>query len=240
MERIRIIRLRIRSNTCYLDLGLRPGRAGHLGRGCLERVRNVGVWESVKESSKRSMETTRFQYGDKLVQQVILNPREIGQTKKTMQSLEGVHASVETAGSIETRRTMTRNVLLLGKSKKVDNRELYLCITGPDFEWSLEMDPDKGAAGRRFAAKVNTAVKQFDLLNDGEPADAAEVSPGAVTEAPASPNPLDVAPPPPPPPPTSFPPGWYSDPSGAPVLRYFDGQAWTEHTSALPAPPSGN
>ena len=30
--------------------------------------------------------------------------------------------------------------------------------------------------------------------------------------------------------------GWYSDPGGAPVQRYFDGWRWTEHTLTPPAP----
>ena len=29
--------------------------------------------------------------------------------------------------------------------------------------------------------------------------------------------------------------GWYSDPSGTPGQRYFDGTDWTEHQAALPA-----
>ena len=33
------------------------------------------------------------------------------------------------------------------------------------------------------------------------------------------------------------PPGWYPDPSGQPVQRYFDGRQWTEHRYP-PAPPS--
>src|SRR5690242_16774672 len=27
------------------------------------------------------------------------------------------------------------------------------------------------------------------------------------------------------------PPGWYADPHGAPIYRWWDGQAWTEYTS---------
>jgi hypothetical protein len=30
-------------------------------------------------------------------------------------------------------------------------------------------------------------------------------------------------------------PGWYSDPSGAPGARYFDGTQWTERRSDVPA-----
>lgn len=38
--------------------------------------------------------------------------------------------------------------------------------------------------------------------------------------------------------PQDFAAGWYADPHGAQVLRWYDGTQWTEHTSALPAPPS--
>jgi len=30
------------------------------------------------------------------------------------------------------------------------------------------------------------------------------------------------------------PPGWHSDPSGAPMLRWWDGAAWTNHVTAMP------
>jgi uncharacterized RDD family membrane protein YckC len=45
----------------------------------------------------------------------------------------------------------------------------------------------------------------------------------------------ELHPPPPlPPPPPEWPPrGWYSDPSGQPLVRWWDGQAWTEHTSTF-------
>lgn len=38
-------------------------------------------------------------------------------------------------------------------------------------------------------------------------------------------------------PPPSVAPGWYPDPSGAPMTRYFDGQQWT--TSTAPTPVGG-
>lgn len=35
---------------------------------------------------------------------------------------------------------------------------------------------------------------------------------------------------------TPPPPGWYSNPSGAPGQRYFDGHDWTPHHRAAPTP----
>jgi hypothetical protein len=32
--------------------------------------------------------------------------------------------------------------------------------------------------------------------------------------------------------------GWYPDPAGAPMLRYFDGADWTEHRAPVAAAPS--
>src|SRR6056297_1331337 len=34
-------------------------------------------------------------------------------------------------------------------------------------------------------------------------------------------------------------PGWYDDPDDAMLLRYWDGNGWTEHTAPRSAPPSG-
>jgi len=44
--------------------------------------------------------------------------------------------------------------------------------------------------------------------------------------APPRPDPLDV------------PPGWYADPLGYPMLRWWDGWAWSEHTGPMPPPPT--
>lgn len=41
----------------------------------------------------------------------------------------------------------------------------------------------------------------------------------------AGPDPLDI------------PPGWYPDPQGYPMLRWWDGWAWSDHTGPLPPPP---
>jgi membrane protease YdiL (CAAX protease family) len=38
------------------------------------------------------------------------------------------------------------------------------------------------------------------------------------------------------PPPSSAPAGWYHDPFGAPLQRYFDGRGWTAHTAPLVEP----
>ena len=35
---------------------------------------------------------------------------------------------------------------------------------------------------------------------------------------------------------TAPPAGWYADPQGMPVIRWWDGNTWTEHTQA-PMPP---
>ncbi|WFR72657.1 DUF2510 domain-containing protein [Prescottella defluvii] len=46
------------------------------------------------------------------------------------------------------------------------------------------------------------------------------------------------------PPPSTTPAGWYADPDGKPVQRYWDGNRWTEHTApqahapAVAAPPA--
>lgn len=37
--------------------------------------------------------------------------------------------------------------------------------------------------------------------------------------------------------PLDIPPGWYPDPQGYPMLRWWDGWAWSSHTGPLPPPP---
>ena len=45
-----------------------------------------------------------------------------------------------------------------------------------------------------------------------------------VAVGPPSPDPLDI------------PPDWYPDPAGLPVLRWWDGWAWSQHTAPAPLP----
>ncbi|AVM01960.1 hypothetical protein C6V83_02610 [Gordonia iterans] len=48
----------------------------------------------------------------------------------------------------------------------------------------------------------------------------------------ATPSAAPAAPVPPPPPP-AVPAGWYPDPNGALLQRYWDGAAWTEYTAPM-------
>ncbi len=38
---------------------------------------------------------------------------------------------------------------------------------------------------------------------------------------------------------TAAPPGWYPDPQGMPVMRWFDGRQWTPQTAAMGSVPMG-
>lgn len=85
--------------------------------------------------------------------------------EKDTQPLAGVTASVESVGAIRQRATLTRTLgtgglgLFLFK-KKVDDRDLFLTIEGPAFQWLIDVDPKKQKDAREFAAKVNTAAKR--------------------------------------------------------------------------------
>lgn len=87
--------------------------------------------------------------------------------------LQGVSASVESAGEITKRMTATRVIgggLLFGPAgavigalakKKRDDRELYLYVDGPDFQWVVPVDPTAGAVARAFAARINTEAREL-------------------------------------------------------------------------------
>lgn len=79
-------------------------------------------------------------------------------------ALAGVQASVESVGELQRRVTVTRMALTgpfaFALKKKRDERDLFLTIEGPDFQWVIEVDPKKGADARQFAAKINTAARQ--------------------------------------------------------------------------------
>lgn len=79
-------------------------------------------------------------------------------------ALAGVTASVETAGQIERRVTVTRLATigfwaLLAKKRK-DNRELYLLVDGADGAFVASVNPKQGEKARAFAARLNTLGKR--------------------------------------------------------------------------------
>jgi hypothetical protein len=76
--------------------------------------------------------------------------------------LDGARATVDTAGQLTRRITLTRVVLTgplaLGWRKKLDDRELYLVIEGEGWATSAAVDPKLGEEARAFAAKINAAA----------------------------------------------------------------------------------
>lgn len=78
--------------------------------------------------------------------------------------LSGANATVDTAGQLSRRVSLTR-VALTGPlawawRKKVDDRELYLVIEGDGWATSAAVDPKLGEEARAFAAKINAAAKR--------------------------------------------------------------------------------
>lgn len=83
------------------------------------------------------------------------------------QPIAGVTATVESVGDLQSRITGTRLLMTgpfaLAFRKKKDNRELFLTIDGPDFQWLVDVDPKKQKDAREFAAKVNTAARRASV-----------------------------------------------------------------------------
>ena len=72
--------------------------------------------------------------------------------------LTGVSAAVDTAGGIYSKGTLGRSLVSLGTwQKKKDNRESWLIVDGPEFQWLISVAPGMATSGaRRFAAQVTT------------------------------------------------------------------------------------
>lgn len=122
--------------------------------------------------------------------------------KKQRYPIVGAEARVESVGELQRRITATRllttGVFAFALKKKADDRELYLTVTAPDYQFVVELDPKKGADARTFAAKINTLARAQQPV---------EVRP-------------DVA--------ASPPPGWYFCPGDPPGSeRLWDGAQWT-------------
>jgi hypothetical protein len=75
----------------------------------------------------------------------------------------GVQARVETSAEINSRPTPLREVLSDGLAAQllkpeVKDDQLFLTVLGPDFEWSVAVEPERVRDARSFAGKVNAAV----------------------------------------------------------------------------------
>lgn len=77
--------------------------------------------------------------------------------------IAGVTASTEQDGAVGARSTLTRSAVpgMHGWQKKTDDRQGFVVIDGPDFQWQVKYAPqfDLGGA-RKFAAAVTTAGRK--------------------------------------------------------------------------------
>lgn len=80
--------------------------------------------------------------------------------------IAGVSATTEEIGSISSRSTLTRSAVpgLHGWQKQTDNRQGYLVVDGPDFQWQISYTPGPQSGDPRgVAAAITTAGRQAAL-----------------------------------------------------------------------------
>lgn len=79
----------------------------------------------------------------------------------------GVSATVEQTGEVSARSTATRTLLLKQKGwqKKMDNRELWITVDGPDFQWAVNVPVRASGTARRFVAAINTTARLQSVLS---------------------------------------------------------------------------
>ena len=93
----------------------------------------------------------------------------ITRDREDVRDLAGVSAVVDVSGNINRRITLTRLVgggIVGGLvfKKRQDDREMYLLIDGPDFQWVEPVDPSVVESARRHAAEITTAGRTAALL----------------------------------------------------------------------------
>ncbi|WP_245887967.1 SHOCT domain-containing protein [Geodermatophilus tzadiensis] len=82
----------------------------------------------------------------------------------------GVTAVLDQVGAVSARSTLTRTLVpgAHGWQKKIDDREWWLTITGPEFQWVLSVAPMLKTVARQFAAEVtgtgNAAAQDITAL----------------------------------------------------------------------------
>lgn len=169
---------RARLDVFRADLGLRRARAAHAGlmRAAERNVRSVERRHSdhLAELDRRivALEDPRGVRIDGFGPVTLHALRIV--TPAGEVPLDGVQATVDSAGALSERKrtTLTRlavggavlgplgAVLALGfpKRRKVDMRELYLLIEAGGASCVLQVAPDDGARVRAFATQVNGAA----------------------------------------------------------------------------------
>lgn len=132
----------------------------HKAERAEERERLVAETASAMQAAKRPPRVKPFA-GIKIEGDVI-------RRKSERHPITGVEATVETAGSVDRRFSLTRTAggaLALGPPgaligaiarKKIDQRQAFLLISGPDFAWAVEFNADDLAKAHEFAAQVTT------------------------------------------------------------------------------------
>jgi len=92
-------------------------------------------------------------YADRIIRMPLLTPPE-------SHPIAGVSAKIEETGGVSSRSTLTRSAVpgMHGWQKQTDNRNGYVVIDGPDFQWQLEYLPQMDMGGaRKFMTALNTA-----------------------------------------------------------------------------------
>lgn len=79
-----------------------------------------------------------------------------------VQPVAGVEATVDLSGGVSGRATLTRTAIpgAHGWQKKVDTRETWLVVDGPDFQWTVQVPQVLASKARGFAAAITTAGRR--------------------------------------------------------------------------------
>ncbi|MGC0364834.1 hypothetical protein ABH922_002818 [Rhodococcus sp. 27YEA15] len=164
--------------------------------------------------------------------------------KMSKHPVAGARATVEVGGT-QRRTTATRMVVgsvvtlgvgtAIGAMAKKKTNNIYLTIDLEDGQVIMvEAKSKQESNARKFAAAVNQAsAVASKRATHSEPESAQAPVPEFVESIREDVTAVSAPPPPPP----SVPAGWYPDPSGNPMQRYWDGGQWTDHTAPLVSPP---
>ncbi|MBC3191662.1 hypothetical protein H7X46_11380 [Pseudonocardia sp. C8] len=93
---------------------------------------------------------------------IVRTPSLLADEKAEERPVAGVSASVDNTGGVSGRATLTRTAIpgAHGWQKKVDTRETWLVVDGPDFQWSVQVEQAKASQARAFAAQITTAGRK--------------------------------------------------------------------------------
>ena len=122
------------------------------------RTLELKAWVKDHKAEQVASVAGLYVFPDRLVRLPSFEPLN---TAVDSQPIAGVEASLQQTGSVYARATLTRAVTVgNGWQKKTDDRDAWLQVDGPDFQWIIPVPQHMAAQASKAAAAITRFGRQ--------------------------------------------------------------------------------